>query len=95
MYWNGYAGWVMDVGGALGCDGAVRLHGAHRSLILCMAGVIPGQKIEHSARDSMAVHPPCAACNAMRHSSLSDGGMTTRPPYMTTPSTVYRSSRNW
>ena len=47
MHWNGYAGWVMGVGGAIGCDGAVRLHGAHRSLILCMAGVIPGQKIEH------------------------------------------------
>ena len=90
MHWNGYAGCVMGVGGALGCDGDVRLHGAHRSLILCMAGVIPGQKIEHSARDSMDVHPPCAACNAMRHSSLSDGGMTTRPPYMTTSSTVYR-----
>ena len=95
MHWKGYAGWVKGVGGALGCDGAVRLHGAHRSLILCMAGVNPGQKIEHSAHDSMDVHPPCAACNAMRHSSLSDGGMTTRPPYMTTPSTVYRSSRNW
>ena len=26
MHWNGYAGWVMGVGGALGCDGAVRLH---------------------------------------------------------------------
>ena len=44
---------VMGVGGALGCDGAVRLHGAHRSLILCMAGVIPCQNIEHSARDSI------------------------------------------
>ena len=43
MHWNGYAGWVMGVGGALGCDGAVRLHGAHRSLILCLSGVIPGQ----------------------------------------------------
>ena len=52
MHWNGYAGWAMGVGGAIGCDGAVRLHGADRSLILCMAGVIPGQKIEYSARDS-------------------------------------------
>ena len=70
MHWNGYAGCVMGVGGALGCDGAVRLHGAHRSLILCMAGVIPGQKIEHSARDSMDVHPPCAACNSSLKSQV-------------------------
>ena len=66
MHWNGYAGCVMGVGDALGCDGAVRLHGAHRSLILCMAGVIPGQKIDHSARDSMDVHQPCAACNGVQ-----------------------------
>ena len=37
MHWNGYAGCVMCVGGALGCDVAVPLHGAHRSLVLCMA----------------------------------------------------------
>ena len=76
MHWNVYAGWVMGVGCALGCDGTVRLHGAHRSLILCMAGV---KKIEHSARDIMDVHPPCAACNAMKHSFLSDGGMANCP----------------
>ena len=34
------------VGGAPGCDGAIRLQGEQRARISVMAGVIPGQKNE-------------------------------------------------
>ena len=57
MHWNGYAGIVGGVGGALGWDGAILLHAlqfARKSLI---AVVMPGQKIEHSALEHICVTP--------------------------------------
>ena len=38
------------VGGALGCDGAFLLQWSHEARVLVMAGVMPGQKTDASAR---------------------------------------------
>ena len=45
------------VGGAFGCEGAMRLQGEQRARIAVMAGVIPGQKKEDSAREHICVTP--------------------------------------
>ena len=44
---------------------------------------------------SLEVSPWCTACRLANTSLLRDGGMTTRSLYSTTPSTVYKLSRNW
>ena len=49
MHWKGYAGFEGGVGGALGWEGAMRLHDWQRARISVMAGVMPGQKKEFSA----------------------------------------------
>ena len=40
---------VSDIGGALGCDGAIRLQWLQFVLRDVMAGVMPGQKVDDSA----------------------------------------------
>ena len=52
------------VGGALGCEGAMRLQEGQRSRIAMIAGVMPGQKNEDSAREHICETPWCAECNA-------------------------------
>ena len=53
MYWNGYAGEVGGVGGALGWEGAIRLQWLQWSLTAFMAEVMPGQKMDASAAQSL------------------------------------------
>ena len=65
-------------GGALGCDGAIRLQWLQFSRTAFMAGVMPGQKMDASARAIMEVTPWCAECNVARMFSRSSGGITTR-----------------
>ena len=43
------------VGGALGWDGAILLHDVQRALRSAMAGVMPGQKNDDSAREHICV----------------------------------------
>ena len=50
----------------------------HVALVEAMAGDIPGQKTDDSARAVMDVTPWWAACRADRTSLRSVGGMTTR-----------------
>ena len=47
----------MGRGGALGCEGAIRLQCWQDSLIARIAGVIPGQKTVASARAFMELTP--------------------------------------
>ena len=88
MYWNRYAGEVGGVGGALGWEGAIRLQWLQWSLTAFMAEVMPGQKMNASARAIIAVTPWCAECNVVRTFSRRDGGMTIRSLWRATPSTV-------
>ena len=63
---------------ALGCEGAMRLHAWHRDRMSVMAGVMPGQKKDDSAREHICVTPWWAEWRHCKMRSLRDGGMTTR-----------------
>ena len=88
MHWKGYAGGVVGWGGALGCEGAMRLHWLQLAVWDLMAVVMPGQNTVVSARAVMDVTPWCAECSASRMCCRSDGGMTVRSLYIITPSTA-------
>ena len=45
MYWNGYAGCTGGEGGALGCEGAMRLQWLQFARKAVIAGVMPGQSL--------------------------------------------------
>ena len=60
----GRPGRLGGVGGALGCEGAMRLHGEQRARISVIAGVMPGQKNEDSAREHICETPWWAECRA-------------------------------
>ena len=93
MHWNGYAGSIGAMGGALGLDGAFWWHCLQRLLVCCMSRVMPGQKIDDSALASMVLVPWWAACRVDNTFGLRDGGMSTLSLYRMTPSTVERLSR--
>jgi hypothetical protein len=57
MHWKGYSGLIGGTGGALGLDGALRLHWWHPAQRMFMSGVIPGQNTDVSARAIMDVTP--------------------------------------
>ena len=59
-------------------DGAIRLQWLHVALVDAMAGDMPGQKTDDSARAVMDVTPWWAACRADKTSLRGVGGMTTR-----------------
>ena len=59
-----------------------------------MAGVIPGQKTDDSARASMELTPLWAECNADRMVSQRQGGMTILSLYSMMPCMVERWARN-
>ena len=67
---------VGGIGGALGCEGAILLQCEHRSRILCMSAVIPGQNMDDCARDIMDDAPWWAECKFSNISVLSRGGTT-------------------
>ena len=76
------------VGGALGCDGALRLQSLQFSRCAVISGVMPGQNMEDSARAVMLDTPWCAAWRSDKVSERSDGGMTIQSLNMITPSTL-------
>ena len=57
MYWKGYSGDNSGVGGALGLEGAMRLHWVQLVLTTVISGVIPGQNTDASALEFMEVTP--------------------------------------
>ena len=87
-HWNGYRGGTVGVGGALGCEGAMRLQWLHLFLRLMMSDVMPGQNTDVSALDIIDVTPWCAECRAVSMSLRKEGGTMMRSLYMATPSTV-------
>ena len=82
------------VGGAFGCDGAFLLQWSHEARVLVMAGVMPGQKTDASAREIIEFTHWWAAWSDARVSLRRHGGMMTLSLYIATPSTVYRFSLN-
>ena len=66
MCWNGYAGEVGGVGGALGWEGGIRLQWLQWSLTAFMAGVMPGQKMDASERAIIAVSSRERSLNNLR-----------------------------
>ena len=79
----------MGVGGADDCDGIMRLHVWQVFLMLSMSDVIPGLKTEASA-----LIMDETACNTVRTSPRSVGGITIRSLYTMIPSVVCRSFLN-
>ena len=63
------------MGGAAGLDGAMRLHSRQDRRTEAMAGVIPGQKTEPSARAVIAVTPWWAEWRDANISDRKDGGI--------------------
>ena len=64
MHWKGYAGGVVGSGGALGCEGAMRLHWLQLALWDLMAVVMPGQNTAVSStcchgRDTLVRRVQC------------------------------------
>ena len=55
--WSNWRRSLRRVGGAFGWDGAMRLHAVHRARVSSIAGVIPGQNNESSARDTISDTP--------------------------------------
>ena len=66
------------MGGSATWDGAILLQCEQFALMVCMAFVMPGQKIDASAFAVIAEVLWWAACRADRHVGLSEGEMTMR-----------------
>ena len=92
MHWNGYAGSIGAMGGALGLDGAFWWHWLQWLLVCCISQVMPDQKTDDSVLASIVLLPWCAACRVDNTFGLRDVGMSTLSLYRMTPSTVDRLS---
>ena len=76
MLWNGYTGVVGGNGGALGCEGAMVLQWLQFARRAVMAGVMPGQKTDDSARAVIEVTSWWAEWRISSICCRSEGGMT-------------------
>ena len=83
------------VGDAFGWDGAMRLQEEQRARMAVMAGVMPGQKNDDSAREHIWDTPWWAECRASSTRSRRAGGITMRSLYRAMPSKLVSLSRNW
>ncbi len=88
MLWEGYAGRVSNIGGAIDCDGAMQLQWLHEFGAAVIAEVILGQNMDDSAWAIMGGMLWCAAWWAVRQSYLSSVGTTIQPLYMLAPLSV-------
>ena len=75
------------MGGSAAWDGAMRLQCSQLARVMWMSLVIPGQKMDVSARAIMDDTPWWAAWRAVRQCGLMDGGITILSLYSTTPLT--------